>query len=432
MIRSGVASECLMKSLLCPFILVVMLVCVIPDSAAALDGEPIANNDNGIQLIKGGEYERGLEHLRRSYLLFPLNVTYKRNLADGHIAYGQHLMKQKRYEQADENIVKAQELYPEEPSVSLLRGICTYYLKKYDTARYELERARLKRPDSVEVLYYLGLVLYETDNRSQAVELWEQALKLAPERKEIGEILSRSRREMTVESGMDHGHSSRFDLTYDSGVDRAFALAVLDVLENAANQVGAELGYFPRPRVPVAIYRRADFKVVTDSPEWSGGAYDGTIRLPFGALKEITPQLRAVLHHEYAHVVVLELTRGNCPYWLNEGVAEMFGRKQYSRQMTELDSAARKKSFTDFRKLESGFGTLSAPEANLAYQQSYSLVNYLVTTYGWHRVTRILTGLGNGLNLNDALAEAFRDYSLSYDGLLREWREFIERGLAAK
>jgi hypothetical protein len=171
---------------------------------------------------------------------------------------------------------------------------------------------------------------------------------------------------------------------------------------------------------------------VTDSPEWSGGVYDGTIRLPFGSLKEVTPQIRAVLHHEYAHVVVFELTRGNCPYWLNEGIAEMFGRKQFSQQMTELDSAARKKSFADFKKLESSFGSLSASEANLAYQQSYSLVNYLVTAYGWHRVTRILTALGDGMNLDDALAEAFKDYSLSYDALLREWRESIERGIAGK
>jgi tetratricopeptide (TPR) repeat protein len=426
-----VAPERLPASLLC-CLLSLLVACLVPAFASASENDQLVNGDSALRLIGGGEYERGLEQLRRAYQLFPLNPANRHNLADGQIAYGRHLMKQKRYDQADESFVKAQELYPEDPSVSLLRGICNYFLKRYDIARYELERSRLKRPASVESLYYLGLVLYETDRRLQAVELWEEALKLAPERLELVEVLKRSRREMAVESGMDRGHSSRFDLTYDSDVDTSFALAVLDVLENAANQVGAELGYFPRPRVPVAIYRRADFKVVTDSPEWSGGVYDGTIRLPFGSLKEITPQLRAVLHHEYAHVIVFELTRGNCPYWLNEGIAEMFGRKQYSRPMTEFEEAARKKSLADFSKLESGFGSLSAVEANLAYQQSYSLVSYLVTNYGWHRVTRILTGLGDGMSLEVALAEALKEYSLSYAALLQEWRESIERGMAPR
>jgi len=412
MTRSGVTPQRLPKLFLYSLLLVLVLAGAVPALVSALDSDPVVNGDNGLRLIRDGEYEHGLENLQRSFQLFPLNVVNRRNLVDGYIAYGQHLMKQ--------------------TVISLLRGICNYYLKRYDIARYELERARLKRADSIDVLYYLGLVLYETDSRSQAMELWEQALKLAPERKELAEVLKRSRREMAVESGMDHGHSSRFDLTYDNGVDTTFALAILDVLENASNQVGAELGYFPRQRVPVAIYCRADFKVVTDSPEWSGGVYDGTIRLPFGSLKEVTPQIRAVLYHEYAHVVVFELTRGNCPYWLNEGIAEIFGRKQFSQPTSELDEAARKKSFADFKKLESGFGSLSASEANLAYQQSYSLVNYLVTAYGWYRVTRILTCLGSGMNLDDALAEAFKEYSLSYDALLREWRESIERGLAAR
>jgi len=432
MSRPGLANRRPPLLFLCSLVLVLLFAAAAAAPLSALDNNPVVNGDNGLQLIKNGEYEAGLEHLQRSYRLFPLNPVYKRDLADGLIAYGRHLLKLKRYDQADGKFVNAQELYPDEPLLSLYRGVCGYYLKKYDIARDELERARSKIPESVDVLYWLGLVLYESDDRPRAVELWEQALKLAPERKDIVDILKRSRREMAVESGMDHGHSSRFDLTYDNDVDSSFALAVLAVLENASNQVGAELGYFPKQRVPVAIYRRADFKIVTDSPEWSGGAYDGTIRLPFGSLKEVTPQIRAVLYHEYAHVVVFELTRGSCPFWLNEGIAEMFGRKQYSRELTELESAARKRSFIDFRKLEGSFASLSVPEANLAYQQSYSLVNYLVDTYGWHRVTRILTGLGESLSLRDALAKAFRDYSLSYDDLLKEWRESVERGMAAR
>jgi len=400
--------------------------------AGPIDSDPVMRSGYGRELLLRGEYEKGIEQLREAYLLFPLNTVFKRNLAEGYAAYGHQHFKQKRYEQADENFIKALELYPEEAGYALLRGICNYHLKKYDVARYELERARAIKQDSAEILYYLGLVQFETDNRPQALELWEQALKLSPGRTEIIELLAKSRKENDVESSMDRGHSSRFDLTYDPGVDVAFALAVLDVLESAANLVGSEMGLFPEARVPVGIYKRADYKTVTDSPDWSGGFYDGKIRLPFGSLNEITPAMRGVLFHEYAHVVVFELTRGNCPLWLNEGIAEMFGRMQYNRTLPEFGRAVRAGKLVDFRKLEAGFGELSTSAAALAYQQSYALVNYMVTTYGWHRVRQILSGLGNGLSIDESLRAALKDYNLNYETLVAEWRASVEREMTGK
>lgn len=398
--------------------------------AEAIDSDLVIHSGYGRELILRGEYEKGIDHLRRAYLLFPLNQTFKRNLAEAYAAYGHHFFKQKHFEQSDENFVKAMELYPEEPLYALLRGICTYHLKKYDVARYELERARTLKADSAEVLYYLGLVEYETENRTRAMELWESALKLSPGRKEIIELIAKSRKETAVESSMDRGHSSRFDLSYDPGVDTSFALAILDVLESAANQIGAELGLFPEARVPVGIYKRDDFKTVTDSPDWAGGFYDGKIRLPFGALKDITPAMRGVLFHEYAHVVIFELTRGNCPLWLNEGIAEMFGRMQYNRPMSEFGRAARRKTFADFRKLEGGFSSLSTTDAALAYQQSYALVNYMVTNYGWHSIKQILTTLGMGATIDDAISLTLKDFNLTYDGIVKGWRDSVEREMA--
>lgn len=397
-----------------------------------MDSDPVMRSGYGRELLLRGEYEKGIEQLRSAYLLFPLNAIFRRNLAEGYAAYGHQHFKLKRYEQADDNFIKALELYPEEPGYALLRGICNYHLKKYDVARYELERAKAIKQDSEEVLYYLGLVRFETDHHAEAIELWEQALKLAPGRKEIVELLAKSRREKDVESGMDRGHSSRFDLTYDPGVDTVFALAILDVLESAASLVGAELGLFPEARVPVGIYKRTDYKTVTDSPDWSGGFYDGKIRLPFGALNEITPAMRGVLYHEYAHVVVFELTRGNCPLWLNEGIAEMFGRMQHNRPLPEFGRAARAGTLLDFRKLEGNFSDFSPSAAALAYQQSYALVNHMVTTYGWHRIREVLSGLGRGLSFDESVTSALKDANLNYDTLVKEWRASVEREMMGR
>ncbi|MDD2365395.1 MAG: peptidase MA family metallohydrolase [Desulfuromonadaceae bacterium] len=400
--------------------------------AQPIDNTPVMHSSYGRELVLRGEYEKGIGELREAYLLFPLNLTFKRNLAEGYAAYGHRLFKQKRYEQADENYIKALELYPEESGYALLRGICNYHLKKYDVARYELERAKFIRENSIETLYYLGLVQFDTDHRQEAIELWEQALKLSPGRKELIDLLEKARRENAVESTMDHGHSSRFDLTYDPYVNTEFALAVLEVLESAANLIGAELGVFPEARVPVAIYKRSDYKTVTDSPDWSGGFYDGTIRLPFGSLNQITPPIREVLFHEYAHVVVFELTRGNCPLWLNEGIAEMFGRMQHNRPLPEFGKAARTGNLINFRSLEANFNEFTPSSAALAYQQSYALVNYMATTYGWHKIKGILDNLGGGNSFDESISLALKDYNLDYDSMTKEWRNSVEKEMKGK
>jgi len=413
---------CTRSCYLLPVLLITLLTAIAPANLHALQPDSaIGSHGNP------GDYDKKLERMRKAYELFPLNEGLRRNLADAYAGYGNVLIKKRQYEQADENLLKAIELYPDDASYSLSRGICNYFLKKYDIARYELERSRQNSPDSVELLYFLGLVLYESDQRHQAMELWEQALKLAPERQEIMDVLKKARKESAVEESMDRGYSSRFNLTYDPGVSTSLALAILDVLESAANQVGAELGHFPEARVPVAIYKRDDYKSVTASPDWSGGVYDGTIRLPFGALSEITPPIRAILFHEYAHVVVFDMTRGNCPVWLNEGIAEMFGRSQFSHPQVGQTQGGPRRSAVDFRKLEGSFSGLSTDEATRAYQQSYSMVSYLVTTYGWHRVNSILTGLGTGMNIAAAVASALLDYSLTYEGLIKEWEEAMKQ-----
>ena len=372
--------------------------------------------------MERGDYEQGIEQLQRVQKLFPLDQSIRRSLADAYLAHGDRLLRKKQYRQAGELYSRSEELYPGDPGFMKLRGFCAFQLKEYDQARYQLEQALQSAPDDVELLYLLGRVYYDSDDRYRGIELWRKALTLAPEHREVAAQLEKARREMAVEELMARGHSSRFDLTYDNGVDSSFALAVLDELETAANRVGGDLGHFPAGRVPVSIYTRADYNQVTAAPDWSGGVYDGAIRLPFGAFRELTPQMRAVLHHEYAHVVVRDLTHGNCPLWLNEGVAELFGRSQYNPPPTELQRAAHAGALLDFDKLRTGFAG-DAKAVGLAYQQSWSLLDYLVRRYGWHKLNAILTVLGEGVSIEDAVARALTEYSLGLDGLIREWRE---------
>jgi len=369
-----------------------------------------------------------IEQLRQSYNANPYNPVIKKNLASAVLAHGIRLLKQKRYEEAVIQFEYAEELFPDDPHPAFYRGNAVYQLKQYDLARTELEKARNLGGDTVEVLFLLGKVFYDTEDVRQAVELWELAVRTDPENKALQALLVKAKRELAVDTGMGKGHSSRFILSYDSGIKSDAADRVLGVLEDAYNQVGRDFGSYPESRVPVILYTGKDYREITGSPGWSGGQYDGKIRLPVGGMTEVPPSVRGVLFHEYTHVVVRELTRGNCPVWLNEGLAEIEEKKEFDSPMIALRKAILNATLLPFSTLVGSFASLQGKNVNLAYQQSYSLVRYMVLTYGWHTMKELLTALGEGRSFDAAAELAYRNVGRTFADIIGEWRDRLLAG----
>jgi len=369
-----------------------------------------------------------LEQLRQSYAANPYHPVIKKNLATAVMMHGIGLLKQKRYEEAAAQFEYAEELFPDDPQAAFLRGNAAYQLKQYNLARTELEKARNLGGDSADVLFFLGKVFYDTEDVRGAVELWELALQKDPENKTLQELLAKAKRELSVDAGMGKGQSSRFILSYDSGIKSDAADKVLDVLEDAYNRVGRDFGTYPESRVPVILYTGKDYREITGSPGWSGGQYDGKIRLPVGGMTEVTPVVRSVLFHEYTHVVVRELTRGNCPVWLNEGLAEIEGRKEFDPPLAALNKASAGGTLLPFSSLTGSFASLQGKSVDLAYQQSYSLVRYMISTYGWHTMKELLTALGEGRSFEASAARAYQGVGRTFEEIFAEWRDQVKAG----
>ena len=418
-----------MKRSVAPTLLILSLLSAhafTPAVAAAAD--PLLHNNYGVNLLEKGEIDKAIEQLEKAYSLYSSDRTLKGNLATAYALQGQRLLDRKSYTEAAGQFEKALALFPDEPRYHLLRGIACTLAKNFTLARYELQQARALGGDTAEGLYFMGRLHYEEGETDEALQYWEKAAALAPSDPFFGGLLERMRREQAVETRMERGHSSRFIVSYDSDeVKTGIALDVLDALETAYNGVGTDLGHFPEARVPVILYTKRDYREVTRSPDWSGGLYDGKIRLPIGGLAEITPELRATLRHEYTHAVVRELTRGNSPVWFNEGIAELQGRMELNSPLVELGKAVKTGNFLPLRELEASFAGLGGHEVRLAYEQSYAGVNFMVSSYGWHRVRAILTNLGEGITIDQAISKGLVDLGLGYDGVVAEWKEYMVR-----
>ncbi|GAB7027293.1 peptidase MA family metallohydrolase [Geotalea toluenoxydans] len=389
--------------------------------------DPLIRNDYALELLNKGEYEKALEQLQRAFSFYPYDETLRKNLAVAYMYMGKKELENNRYLEAAENFDHARELSPGNSTYGMMRGIAFYLAKNYDASKFELRRAIDDGNRTTDIYYFLGRAHYDSGELESAVETLVKAQELEPGNKVVAELLEKIRREVAVESKMGKGHSSKFEISYDTEATSSLADAVLDALETAYNQVGSDLDYFPSARIPVILYTKKDYRLVTSSPEWSGGLYDGKIRLPIGGAAELTPQLRAILFHEYTHVVVNELARGNVPTWLNEGLAEYEGRREYNPPMAELGGAAKIGSYLPFSSLEGSFGGLSSKQASLAYQQSYSLVNYMIGAYGWFNVKEILVNLGRRIPVDAALSKALGGFAMDYAGMVREWQNYMRK-----
>jgi tetratricopeptide (TPR) repeat protein len=396
-----------------------------------LANDPFLLNDYALSLQAKGDYPKALEKLQEAYRLYPYDETLKKNLAETYTVIGNRQMEQNRFDEAAETFDRARELYPEAARYGTLRGIALYHGKRYDAALYEFERARGIAGDTPDVLYYLGKVRYDTGDLAGALEVWERILERNPDNAKIRELADKVRREQAVEARMEKGYSGKFTISYDAQVKMDLADEILKALEDAYNRVGSDLTHYPTAKVPVLLYTKKDYRSITAGPDWSGGLYDGKIRLPIGGAEQLTPQLREVLFHEYTHVVVREITGGNCPTWLNEGLAELQGRREVNRPLPELGKALKNGGLLPMSTLEGPFMGLSAREAALAYQQSYALVNFLVTQYGWHKVKEMLVALGSGLDTAAAVKRALGDYGLDYPAVIQEWRAYLQKEYGA-
>lgn len=302
-------------------------------------------------------------------------------------------------------------------------GVACYHLRDDSAAERALRQALERDPQEKLAWQVLGDLAYRRDDMDEAVTAWERAVELDPDNSALRTRLERLRREHRTEKDFNKEYASHFSIKYEGRELIESGRIVLRTLENAYGDIGRELSYYPDREIAVILYSNKQFQEVTDAPGWSGGMFDGKIRLPIGGIERETPALRAVLYHEYTHAVVRSITP-RVPAWLNEGLAQYFeGRKVSDHQHAMLRQALRSGQLPSLRALEGSFMGYSGAQASFAYLQSLSVVNHMIEDYGLYRVRTVLDELGGGSNLDRAVSNGL---IVSLEEFERGWRRSLE------
>jgi tetratricopeptide (TPR) repeat protein len=302
-------------------------------------------------------------------------------------------------------------------------GIANFHLKDDRVAERELERAIELKPRDKTAYQVLGDLAYRRDDLAAAVASWEKALEIDPSDAALSSRLERIRREHRTEKDFNRDITSHFSVKYEGREKIEAGRIVLRILEDAYGEVGRALSYYPDQEIAVILYTNQQFQEVTDAPGWSGGIYDGKIRLPIGGIEQETPGLRRLLTHEYTHAVVRAITR-RVPTWLNEGLAQYFeGREIGTPQKDMLRQLAQSGKLPSLRNLEGSFMGLSGSQASYAYLVSLSAVRHMVDHYGMYRVRTMLDELSAGADPGRAINNALL---ISQEEFERSWQRSLD------
>jgi tetratricopeptide (TPR) repeat protein len=349
--------------------------------------------------------------------------TAEQNTYRRHLQTGMEQMKSGNYRAARDAFEEAVRYNDTDPDAHLGLGVAFFHLRDDRYAERELTRVTELDPKEATAYQFLGELAYRKDDLESAASYWEKAALLNPADANLRARLERIRKEHHAEKDFNRDVTGHFSIKYEGREKIEAGRIVLRVLEEAYGVVGRALSYYPDREIQVILYSGRQFKEVTDAPGWSGGIFDGKIRIPVGGIEQETPGLKRTLFHEYTHAVVHAITP-RCPTWLNEGLAQYFeGREIEGREGDVLRKTAQAGKLPALANMEGSFMGLSGDQAGNAYLFSLSSTRYLIDSFGMYRVKAVLDALAAGADTGKALNSGI---TLSYEEFERGWKRSLE------
>lgn len=203
-------------------------------------------------------------------------------------------------------------------------------------------------------------------------------------------------------------------------VSRDYATRVLGFLREARSEVAALIGVEPLEPLGVVLYGRAAY-TRAHAHRFSFrtiGFFDGRIHVASPA--HPTDTLRGILFHEYTHAVFREVTGGDRPYWLNEGLAERIERLSRGLAVSTRSERASMRAnietgvWIPLREISRSFAGLTDDRARDAYVESVVTVGFIHSRTSVEERRRMLQLIGEGFSVDQALYDVM---GVDTDGL---------------
>lgn len=281
------------------------------------------------------------------------------------------------------------------PQALALKGIGYCYLQGKDwwTAGSYLERYLESKPTDPEAYILLAETKESLGSYDEALLLTQKARELESLTGEEAKDLQKRESSLSVRAkeGFDQGRVEvgPFILRYQLPDHQHLVQASLEHMQDTVQVLAQQLGLsYPQEGIEVIFHRAENFQGAANSPHWAGGIYDGRIRIPIQGDQEMSQEFAGILRHEVTHALLAEHSqRRTLPTWFQEGLAQV---AQCPRLCWSSRMAAYSNHFLPAERLAGSFISLPQSEAQIAYKQSFFLMQVLYRKYHTAGIKQII------------------------------------------
>jgi hypothetical protein len=219
--------------------------------------------------------------------------------------------------------------------------------------------------------------------------------------------------------------AGRFVVRLPAAEEEAYGPLVTRAMETSMAALEAKWSFRVEDPTYVSIFdRQEDFAARTTGMPWFpalGACFGRTVTLDSPrALPPGQFGWRATLHHEFAHVVTLQLSKGRVPRWLTEGISVYEERKvspAWNREMErELADALAGGEVLPLATINNAF---RGPRVMFAYYQGGLMCELIERDFGFPALRELVRLYGEGLQTPEAIRRALGVEPEEFDGRSR-------------
>jgi hypothetical protein len=271
-----------------------------------------------------------------------------------------------------------------------------------------LDRALEIEPLNAAALVDRARIAEEESELELARSLLDRARATGASIAGVDEKMASLEKQSVVEGEFSDVRSTNFVVRFQGYANESVAWAAVRGLERAFVRVNERLSLRAPDEITVVLYSGDAYREAVGAPDWSGGIYDGKIRIKEGDLARENGRLDDVLFHEYTHALLSRALRSTLPAWVHEGIAQVMEPSFSAERSRSLVARAREQgSLLGVDTLQTTFTALPGDRARIAYAEAAVVIDRMVARQGYSGIARLFVLRDEGLTLDEAFVRVF-------------------------
>jgi tetratricopeptide (TPR) repeat protein len=309
-------------------------------------------------------------------------------------------------------------------------------------AKAVIDKIAQGKEDTPDVLYLRGRYAFYTGDYAGALPLLDRAIGTIGKRADWVHMREIAASTLEVTRGYERHLSpkGRFAIYIEPGKDRVLLPFAFEALDQAYDEIGKELGYYPPTPIRLEIYPQtavlAKVSVLTEEEIRTSG----TIALcKYNRLMVTSPKalLRGypwvdTLVHEYVHYVINAKSSNRVPIWMHEGMAKYLERRWRGPDAAQLppssenllETRVKQNKLITFAQMHPSMAKLPSQEdAAVAFAEVYTVMEYLRGEVGQGAFAQVLDNIAQGMEAQEAFAEVL---NTTFPAFEKRWLAYLK------